>query len=185
MTYFDNNLYNLIILVDILFVILSITIIFIKLIERSLNVSNYLIKLLDQIVPIDNIFLKNKDLKHAKTIKETEESCLFVAKDGTFAYHEVATDSNLTMMFLDNKNNDFLIIYISLRRYRIIRYNCTNVNYFVNLLKEFGVNMDVLQQIEMSNKYIKKKFKLSDSSVSKILVKMRDNAIEFRKVISE
>ena len=185
MTYFDNNLYDLIILVDILFVISIIVTIINKLIDRSLNVSNYLLKLIDQIKPVDDIFLKNKNFKYANTIKETEETRFFVTKDNTFSYHEVATKSDLTMIFSDPKSKGILIIYISLHRYRIIRYNCTDVDYFVNLLKEFGVNMDVLQQIERSNKYTKKKFKLSDSSASRILVKMRENVIEFRKAISE
>lgn len=187
MTYFDNDLFIFIIVIDVLFALFIITSIICKMLEISLNESKYELKLLEQIKNIDDNFKKNDNFKFYKNNTDESETYLFISKDGKFVYHELADNyQNLTMLFSSTENNKLnLLIHLDLHSRRLIKVRSTDINYFVNKFDEFGINMNSLQSVNELSNMSKYKFKISDKLASELLVKMRNDLKIIQKSISE
>lgn len=176
--YFDNNTYALIMAIDILFIIFFVTSIIVELLQIFLDESKCRLKILEQIVDVDGAFKKNNNFKFYKTNTDETETYLFISNDKKFAYHEFAEkQSRVTMVSL--------IIHIDLNSKKVIRIQSTDINYCVNKLNEYGINMDALLQINTLPTLTKLKFKLSDKLTSELLSRMSSDLESFRKMMSE
>ena len=111
----------------------------------------------------------------------------FISNDKKFAYHEFAEkQSRVTMIFSSLEDTMVsLIIHIDLNSKKVIRIQSTDINYCVNKLNEYGINMDALLQINTLPTLTKLKFKLSDKLTSELLSRMSSDLESFRKMMSE
>lgn len=187
MTYFDNDLFIFIIIIDVLFALFIITSIICKILEISLDETKCDLELLDQIKNIDSIFKKNDNFKFYKNNTDESETYLFISKDNKFAYHEMADKyHNLTMLFTSVENSKLmLLIHLDLHSRRLIKIRSTDINYFVNKFDEFGINMDSLQKLNMLSNISKYKFRISDKLASKLLSRMRNDLKLFKEICTE
>ena len=106
----------------------------------------------------------------------------------TGAYHEFADEqSRITMIFSSLEDTMLsLIIHIDLNSKKLIRVrSTTDMNYFINKFNEFGINMDVLQQMHTLPMLVKRKFELSDKLTSELLLRMSGDLKSFHKMMSK
>lgn len=185
--YFDNNTYALIMAIDILFIIFFVTSIIVELLQIFLDESKCRLKILEQIVDVDGAFKKNNNFKFYKTNTDETETYLFISNDKKFVYHEFAEkQSRVTMIFSSLEDTMVsLIIHIDLNSKKLIRIQSTDINYCVNKLNEYDINMDALLQINTLPTLTKLKFKLSDKLTSELLSRMSSDLESFRKMMSE
>ena len=156
-----NALYNLIIAIDILFIIFFALSIMVELLQIYLDETKWRIRILEQIQDIDDIFKKMDNFKFYKNTTDETVMYLFISNDQKFVYHEFAVkQSRVTMVFSSLEDiNLSLIIHIDLNSKKIIRVrSTTDINYFINKFNEFGINMDALQQIHTLPMLVKRKF---------------------------
>lgn len=183
-----NDLYNLIMAIDILFIIFFVLSIMIELLQISLDETKCRLRILEQIQGIDDIFKKMDNFKFYKNTTDETEMHLFISNDQKFVYHEFAVkQSRVTMVFSSLEDiNLLLIIHIDLNSKKIIRVrSTTDINYFINKFNEFGINMDALQQIHTLPMLIRRKFELSDKLISELLLRMSGDLKSFHKMMSK
>lgn len=183
-----NDLYNLIIAIDILFAIFLTLSTIIEVLQISLDETKCKLGILEQIKDIDSIFKKMDNFKFYKNSTDETEMYLFISNDQKFVYHEFADEqSRITMIFSSLEDiNLSLIIHIDLNSKKWIRVrSTTDINYFINKFNEFGINMDALQQIHTLPMLIKRKFELSDKLTSELLLRMSGDLKSFHKMMSK
>lgn len=185
--YFNNDLYTWIMAIDILFIVFFMLSIAIELLQRSLDETKFKLEILEQIKDIDDIFKKNDNFKFYKTNTDETETYLFISNDHKFAYHELADErSRITMVFSPLENADLsVIIHLDLKSRKMLRIRSTDLNYCVNKLNEYGINMDALLQINTLPRLTKRKFKLSDKLTSELLSRMISDLKSFYKTLSK
>lgn len=186
--YFDNNTYTLIMAIDILFIIFFVTSIIVELLQIFLDESKCRLRILEQIQDVDGIFKKMNNFKFYKNSTDKTEMYLFISNDQKFVYHEFADkQSRVTMIFSSLEDTmPSLIIHIDLNSKKVIRVrSTTDMNYFINKLNGYGVNMDALLQINTLPTLTKLKFKLSDKLTSELLSRMSSDLKSFLKTMSE
>lgn len=186
--YFNNNLYTSIMIIDVLFIIFFAISIIIELLQIYLDEIKFRLAILEQIKDVDDTFMKNNNFKFYKTNTDETETYLFISNDQKFAYHEFADEqSRITMIFSSLEDTMLsLIIHIDLNSKKLIRVrSTTDMNYFINKFNEFGINMDVLQQMHTLPMLVKRKFELSDKLTSELLSRMSSDLKSFRKMMSE
>lgn len=181
--YFNNDLYIFIMIIDILFIIFFVLNIIIELLQRSLDETEFRLEILEQIKDVDDAFKKNNNFKFYKTNTDETETYLFISNDQKFVYHEFADEqSRITMIFSSLEDTMVsLIIHIDLNSKKVIRMQSIDINYCVNKLNEFGINMNALLQINTLPTLTKLKFKLSDKLASKLLSRMMSDLKSFYK----
>lgn len=177
-----NDLYNLIIAIDILFAIFLALSTIIEVLQISLDETKCKLGILEQIKDVDDAFKKNDNFKFFKRNTEERETYLFISSDKKFIYHEVADNmSNITMLFSTSDNKDFLLIHLNLHSKRFIRIRSTNINYFIDKLNDYNINLNAISLIYDLPKLSKYKFRIPDKYVSEILSVMIKDLESFRK----
>lgn len=186
--YFNNDLYTSIMIIDVLFIIFFAISIINELLQIYLDEIKFRLAILEQIKDVDDAFMKNNNFKFYKTNTDETETYLFISNDQKFTYREFADEqSRITMIFSSLEDTRLsLIIHIDLNSKKLIRVrSTTDMNYFINKFNEFGINMDVLQQIHTLPMLVKRKFELSNKLTSELLSRMSSDLKSFRKMMSE
>lgn len=181
--YFNNDTYTLIMAIDILFIVFFVLSIIIELLQRSLDETEFRLEILEQIIGVDDAFKKNDNFKFYKTNTDETETYLFISNDKKFAYHEFAEkQSRVTMIFSSLEDTMVsLIIHIDLNSKKVIRIQSIDINYCVNKLNGYAINMDALLQINTLPTLTKLKFKLSDKLAYELLSRMTSDLKSFYK----